>query len=220
MKKVHVAAVAVVIIVVTLVAYAGWRRSGPNQFEAAFNPGGTVTLDLSAGGYHVQGTNENRIRVEPYPGDRGEFRSRIDVNGANARVELEGPSNNFAVTIFVPQRSDLNVDQTIGDLVIRDVIGNKNVGLAIGKLQIELPNDTALPSFQGGVIIGDLRPSNWHIEKGGFFRSFNSSSPSPYSIVAHVDIGELSTFESGSHSQQADNAGDHVTQQDSAHDSH
>jgi len=220
MRKTHIAAILIVIGLVAFVAYAGWSRGGPNQFETAFNPGGTVTLDLSAGDFRVEGTADNKIRVETNYTDRGEVRCLMDVSGANAKVQIEGPNNNFHAIIYVPQRSDLNVDQTIGHLLVRNVVGNKNLGLDIGKMEIEIPKDAPLPNFDGGVIIGALHPNQWHIEKGGFFRSFNSSSSSHYSIVAHLDIGDLSTLEGASQSQQTENPGHDMPEQNATHNAH
>ncbi len=220
MRKIHIAGILVVICLVALVAYAGWRRGGPNQFETAFNPGGSITLDLSTGDFRVEGTSDNKIRVETNYSDRGEVRCLMDVSGANAKVQIDGPNNNFRATIYVPQRSDLNIDQTIGHLMVRNVVGNKNIGLDIGKMEIEIPKDDPLPNFDGAVIMGALHPYQWHVEKDGFFRSFNSRSSSPYSVVAHLDIGDLSTFEGASHPQQPENSGHDVPQQNATHDSH
>lgn len=220
MRKSHIAAILIVICVVALVAYAGWRRGGPNQFETAFNPGGTVTLDLSTGDFRVEGTADNHIRVEPNLTNRGEVRCLIEVSGANAKVQVDGPNNNFHATIYVPQRSDLNVDQTIGHLLVRNVIGNQNLGLDIGKMDIELPKQDTLPNFEGGVIMGALHPNPWHVEKGGFFRSFSSRSSSRYSVVAHLDIGDLSTYESTSYPQQPEDAGHDMPQQNTPYQAH
>ena len=220
MRKTHVAAILVVIALVALVAAAGWRRGGPNQFEAAFNPGGTLTLDFSTGDFRVEGTSENQIRVAPNYTDRGEVRCFIDVNGSNAKVQIEGPNNHFRAVVYVPQRSDLNVNQTIGHLLVSNVVGNKNLALAIGQMDIEFPNDEPLPNFEGGLIIGDLHPTHWRVEKGGFFRSFSRSSSSPYSITAHVDIGQLTTTEiAPSHVQQTEDAPRDMPEKNAPHHS-
>jgi hypothetical protein len=210
MQKRHFLLIVILVAVLIVVVVAGWRPAGPNQFEATFRQGGTVSLDLSAGGYSIVGTSGNTVRVELASDESREVHCRIETNGSSAKVELEGPSNNFRATIYVPQRSDLNVDQTIGDLVVLNVVGNKNLGLGIGDMKIEVPSDSPLPNFDGGIVIGDLRANHWHIEKGGFFRSFRSSSSSPYSITAHVDIGDLMTFDPASHAQQAEDTGDNV----------
>jgi len=199
MRSARVALPVVIVgALVIIIAYVGWRHGGPNQFEAAFTPGGKVALDLSAGGYNIRGTPENRIRVEIDSHDIRDVRCNIDVSGTSAKVILEGPSNNFRATIYVPQRSDLKVDQTIGDLVVTNVEGNKDLGLNIGRLQVEVASGAAQPSFDGSVNLGSLRAGPWNVEKGGFFRDYATKSASPYAVRAHVDIGDLEVSQAAS----------------------
>jgi hypothetical protein len=189
MRVVRVLAIVLLIGIVGLVLYRGWNRHTPNQFEAALAPGGRVALDLSAGGYRIEGTNENRVRVEIDPNEEREVQCHVTVNGSNAKVQIEGPSNHFRATVYVPQRSDLAVDQTIGDMNISGVEGNKTLALGIGRIHVELPAGTA-PNFDGSVIIGSVRSDALHLGKGGFFRSLESRSTGPR-LTAHVDIGDL-----------------------------
>jgi hypothetical protein len=225
MRVVRILLIALLVGIVTVMVYAGWKKGGPNQLEIAFNPGGKVSLDLSAGGYEITGTTENKIRVRLDPGDTREVTCHIRVNGSNANVEIDGPSNKFRATIFVPQRSDLTVDQTIGDLVVTNVEGNKKLGLNIGQIQLEEDRGASLPSFAGSVIIGDLRAEPWNVEKGGFFRGFNThSSGSPYSINAHVDIGDLKVIDrhgniGESHAEKSGDTDNDVSDKDSEDES-
>ncbi len=211
--------IGILIAIFGLIIYEGWRKNGASQFEAAFNPGGKLSLDLSAGGYRVVGTSENKIRIQIDSHDEREAQCRINVNGSKAIVEIEGPSNNFHVTIFVPQRTDLTVDQTIGELMVTNVEGNKRLGLNIGRLQVEVPNSGVVPSFDGSVIIGSLRAPVWHVEKGGFFRGMTMQAGQP-TIKAHVDIGDLEVVGVGpasgdSHAQKSENADEDVPEKDS-----
>ena len=214
---VRVVLIGVLIGIIGLIVYEGWDKNGPNQFEAAFNPGGKLSLDLSAGGYNILGTADNKILVQINSHDEREVQCRMSVNGSNAKVHIDGPSNNFHVTIYVPQRTDLNVNQTIGDLEIRNVEGNKNLGVNIGRVQVEVPNSGVVPSFEGSVIIGSLRAPVWHVEKGGFFRAYTMHAGQPW-IKAHVDIGDLEVVAANpgfSHAQQSEDADDDVSDKDS-----
>ncbi len=193
MKSSRIVSVVFLVVVFALLVYAGWERHRPDQFEANFNPGGTIKLELSAGGYRIKGTTDNVIRVSPDTG-RGEVHCQMSVSGANAKISVDGPTDHFTATIYVPQRSDISVDQTIGDMEISGVQGNENLSLAIGRIQVEVPDSASVPTFDGSVLLGGLRASNWHVDKGGFFRSFYSgANGSPYTIHANVDIGDLET---------------------------
>src|SRR5579884_3656901 len=178
------------VVVAATILYAGLQRRGPNRFEAPVSPGSKVALDLSAGGYQVRGTSEDKVRVQIDSGEADEVHCHITPSGAKTKVELDGPNNNFHAIIYVPQRSDLEVNQTIGDLVISNVEGNKNLALGIGRMELQLPSATT-HSFDGTVLLGSLRADTWHVEKGGFFRGYQTRSSGAYAINAHVDIGDL-----------------------------
>lgn len=224
MRFVRVVLIAILIGIVGIIVYAGWKKGGPNQVEAAFVPGGKIAVELSAGGYEIRGSDENRIRVELRPNETREVTTHVRVQGSRAKVEIDGPSDNFHATIYVPQHSDLQVDQSVGDLVVRNVEGNKKLGLGIGHMQLEIDSSVPLPSFDGGIVIGDLSAPSWHVDKGGFFRSIDTrSASSPYLIKARVDIGQLELVHSNplrdSHAKQGGNVDENVSDQDAKDDS-
>jgi hypothetical protein len=193
MSSRRVLGIAFVVIVFAIVLYAGWKRpQGPSTFEAAFQPGGTVNLDLAVGRFAIRGTDENQIRVAIDPSDARYVHSTVLVNGTTANVKLKGPSNNFGATIYVPKQVNLNVTQTVGQMRIVNVEGDKNVGLNVGQIIIPMPEDTQWKRVDADVNIGSVNARPWHTEMGGFFRSFHASGQGAYSISAHLDIGEIS----------------------------
>jgi hypothetical protein len=189
MRALRAVSIALLVAIFGWILYMGWERHGPNQTEVTFGPGGKVELELSAGGYAIQGTQENTIHVDIDRDETRVVRCQIQVSGKNAKVQIEGPSNNFKATIYVPQRSELKVDQTIGDLRVENIEGDKRLTLNIGKMEVHELSTAPLPSFDGSVNIGNVRANG--VAKGGFFRDLTVRSSSPYSIVAHVDIGDL-----------------------------
>ena len=217
-QAVRAVLIAVLVGIIAYIVYAGWNRKGSNQFEAAFNPGGKVWLDLSAGGYSIQGTTENRVRVVLSPHEDRNVQCRVTASGSNANVWIDGPSNNFQATIYVPQRADLDVNQSIGDLRVYNVEGNKHLALGIGQIQVEVPSTGVQPQFSGSVMIGDVKANAWGVDKGGFFRSYSTQSSSPYYTKAHVDIGDLVVNASGSHAEKSGDTDENVTDKDSEDD--
>jgi phage baseplate assembly protein gpV len=217
MRVVRILSLAGLVAIFGLVLYLGWERHGPNQTEVTFSAGGKIVVDLSAGDYTVRGTTENKIWLEIASNETQSVHCEMNVSGNHAKVRVNGPSTNFHATIYVPQRSDLEIEQTIGDLRIEDVEGNKQLGLNVGQMQIHVPSTTPLPSFDGSITIGDLRADSWHVEKGGFFRDFSMHTSAPYFIKAHVDIGDLEVSDFGigkaeSKTDQPGNANEHLPQ--------
>ena len=179
------------VVVFAGIVFAGWRRNEPNRFDAQFQPGGEITLDLSIGAYTVRGTQDDKIRVEIDPWDLNAAHSEIQVTGNRARVVVEGPADEFHATIYVPQRSDIRVYQTIGEMRVVDVEGNKDLGLNIGKIWVDVSDPTGMKSVYAQVKIGNVNAAAWHRGQGGFFRSFRAGGQGPYSLKANLDIGDI-----------------------------
>jgi len=191
MRTRQVLSITFAVVVCAAILYAGWHRDRAAQFEADFQPGGEVTLDLSAGGYTIQGTTENKIRVEVETYDKEDVRSEIAVNGNRAKLAVEGPASNFDATIYVPQHTDLTVYQTIGELRVRGIEGNKSLGLNIGKISVDVIDPAKVKSVDASVKIGNVHAGPWHLGRGGFFRSFRAGGQGPYRLSANLDIGDI-----------------------------
>lgn len=179
------------VIACAIILYLGWERTGASNFEAAFLPGGNIALDLSTGGFEIRGTSDNQIKVEIDPSDLNITHCEVHVSGNHARVRLDGPANNFHAIIYVPQQSNIKANQTIGELRISNVEGNKYVGLNIGQIRIDMPPTEKIKSVDAAVTIGSVRARPWGTGKGGFFRSFRTGGQGSYTVNAHLDIGDI-----------------------------
>ena len=100
-------------------------------------------MDLSAGEYHVTGTEDHRIRLDWSVRDRetlSQIKAGAEVRERDASIRTSGPSRNrnFKVAIQVPLRSDLHIRLTAGELTIEGVEGHKDVALHAGELNIDV----------------------------------------------------------------------------------
>ena len=183
--------VAFGVVVFATILFLGWRRHGPNSFEAAFQPGGNVKLDLAVGGFTIQGSGDNQVRVEVSEADLPYVHSEVSVVGSTANVKLDGPNDNFHATIYVPQQSNLSASQTIGDLRIVNVEGDKDLGLNIGNIKVEVPDPTKVKSVDASVRLGEIHAAAWREGHGGFFPHFHARGTGNHSVNASVDIGHI-----------------------------
>jgi hypothetical protein len=179
------------VIVCVTILYMGWHRGGANSFQAVFLPGGNIDLDLSVGGFEIRGTSDNQIKVEIDPSDLSATHCEVQVEGSRAKVRLDGPSNNFHAVIYVPRQSNIKANQTVGELRIRNVEGDKYVGLNIGQIRIDMAPTEKIKSVDAAVTIGSVRARPWGTGKGGFFRSFRAGGQGGYTVNAHLDIGDI-----------------------------
>ena len=129
----------------------------PAQVEKPFSPGGTIIMDLSAGHYTIRGIGDPAIRIRWTTRDPAQSKSvyaKAEVSGADARLNVSGPSNGFDVSIEVPQRSNISVSLSAGDLSIGPFDGSQDVSAWAGKIQLALPD---LAQYLLGVRVGDGR---------------------------------------------------------------
>jgi len=196
MRRAHKLQLAFVLLlsVFTLAADFPPASAGSN-LEKQFVSAGQIELHLSAGGYLIRGTSDNRIAIELSPSQAPHVRAEIKIEGNRARIYVDGPEHNFQATIYIPERSDLVINQSVGDLRIQAVEGNKSVDLDVGSLKIDVPKAADYANVDATVRIGSLKAPAWNAQRDGFFRSFEAHGQGKYSLNAHVGVGDMTLSE-------------------------
>lgn len=168
------------------------------SLERAFPQNGRIRMDLSAGDYHVSGGAANRIRVEWSVRDADQLpkvRAVADVRDHDATITTDGPSNKgLKVTIQVPERSDLYVRLTAGDLRVEDIRGNKDIELHAGDARIDVGRPEDYHAVDASVWAGDIHAEPFQVIKDGLFRSFDWSGKGPYRLHAKLKAGDLRLY--------------------------
>lgn len=191
------AAAAATLLLITSVAAqspAPPPAESPPQVEKAFAAGGSIYMDLSAGGYTIEGTADPRIRIRyttREPADASSVRATADVSGTQARIVVAGPKNGFSVRIGIPVRSDITVSLSAGDLVLGALEGNKDVSAWAGKIQVAVPKPDDYYSVQASVTAGQIRAEPFHVDKGGVFRSIAWEGKGRYSLRVRLTAGDV-----------------------------
>ena len=172
-----------------------------DALELAFAQNGRIRMDLSAGDYQISGSPDNRIRLEWSVRDAdalARVHARVDVRDKDARdasITTDGPSNKgFKVTIRVPDRSDLYVRLTAGDLRVEDIRGNKDIELRAGDARIDVGRAEDYNHADASVWAGDIKAEAFNVFKDGLFRSFDWSGKGPYRLHAHLMAGDLRLY--------------------------
>ena len=160
--------------------------------DQAFAPGGTVVLELSAGGYEIVGTPASKIRIESKKtGDR-RARVSVDIKRNEATIAIDGPmTDGVEARIELPQRTNLVVKLTAGELHIRDIEGSKDVSARAGEIDINVGPREQYRRVDASVRIGELNAGAFNVNKEGFFRSFAWAGTGQYDLRAHLTVGEL-----------------------------
>ena len=161
------------------------------SLERPFAAGGRVTMDLSAGEYEISGSPDNRVRLDWDADDRDDVDNRLTVQGTEAHVSTDGPSNHFRVRIQVPARSNLYVRLTAGELTIKGIEGDKDVELHAGELDIDVVRPEDYGHVDAKIWAGEIHASAFRITKEGLFRSFDWNGTGKYRLHAHLKAGEM-----------------------------
>jgi hypothetical protein len=172
-----------------------WKSA---SLDRAFPQNGSIRMILSAGDYEISGGAADRIHVEWSVRDADQLprvRTRVDVRNREATITTDGPSNRgLRVQIRVPQRSDVNVRLTAGDLRLEDIRGNKDIELHAGDVRIDVGRAEDYHAVSASVWAGDIHAQPFHVIKGGLFRSFDWSGKGPYRLHAKLKAGDLRLY--------------------------
>lgn len=169
--------------------------AGGAAIERVFHPGGSVGLDLSAGGYIIRGIPDDAIRVRwrtRSPGDAARAHVEVVVEGTTANVRTRGPKDGFTVEIDLPARSDIHLSLSAGDLKVRGLEGSKRVSVWAGDVLLEVGDPDQYGKVEASVRMGDLTMQPFGIgNTGGIFRSRSWAGKGRYTINAKLFAGDL-----------------------------
>lgn len=170
------------------------QTSPTREVERAFAKGGRVAMDLSAGEYTIKGTAVDSIRVRCETRDQRDMervRAEVKVNGTTASILTRGPHNNFRVSIELPQRADLDINLSAGDVTIRGLEGSKLLSMWAGDVTIEVGEAALYKRVDATVRAGEINASPFGRSTGGLFRSLHWTGGGKYTIDARITAGEL-----------------------------
>jgi hypothetical protein len=194
MKKIALAALLLTFAAVPRALEESGYRYG-DSVEHPFRSGGRVRLTLSAGDHQVVPGDSGRIRVAwrtRSADDLDRTRVRVRVNGADASISASGPRRgSYRVRIELPQRSDLLLRMSAGDLSIGGLVGNKDVHLRAGDLNIEVPDPQQYRRVRASVVAGDLAATPFRFSTGGLFRSFAHEGKGRFELRVRLWAGDL-----------------------------
>lgn len=175
-------------------APAALQSSETPPFERPFASGGTVRLNLTAGDYRIAGRTEQKIRVTwrlDHPERAARVRVNADISGAKAVIHTAGPKSGLHFTIDLPERSDIDVNLSAGDVEVRGIEGNKNLSMWAGDVSMDVGRAELYREVEASVRFGDISAPPFRISKGGIFRSFRWTGNGKYSVHARLFAGDL-----------------------------
>lgn len=170
--------------------------SGKPHMEFECPPNTPLRLFLRSGEILIVGSDQNKITVDLAGKNVDKIqdvRGRLSVANHVADLHLTGgPREELQIIIHVPKNSDLTARIFAGEVSVQDVIGNKDVELHAGELNISVDRPEDYGHVDMSVNAGEVDAEIFGDSKSGLFRSISRDSSGKYRLHAHVGTGQLS----------------------------
>jgi hypothetical protein len=176
-----------------------WSYEEAHSEVRDFVAGGMVHVRLSVGDLHIRRGESNQIRLHYTVKSWRESHVKdahvdIDVHGRDADIEFHAPTSGntqFDVELEVPQETNLEVHEKVGDLRIEDIEGDKDLQLGVGDIRVAFGR-SAYRLVRATTSIGDVNTSTGDVSAGFLGKTLKYDGDGKYELRAHVSIGDIS----------------------------
>lgn len=186
------------LLLVPLCAADDWKYEETHTDARDFVSGGYLHVRFGVGDIHVKRGDSNKIRLDYTIKSRRESNlkeSHVDFNvsGNNATIEFHSPmsgNTNFDVTLEVPQNTNLDVHQKVGDMTIDNIEGDKDLSLGVGDLHIATEH-AGYRLVRADCGIGDVDSGGYGETSGWLGKTLRYRGDGKYELRAHVGVGDI-----------------------------
>jgi hypothetical protein len=176
-----------------------WDYAETHSEVRDFVAGGRIHVRLSVGDLHIKRGDSNHIRLHYTVKSWRESHVRdahvdIDVHLRDADIEFHAPTGGntqFDVELEVPQNTNLEVHEKVGDLRIDDIEGDKDLQLGVGDIRVAFGR-SAYHLVRASTSIGDVNTSTGDVSAGLLGKTLKYYGDGKYELRAHVSIGDIS----------------------------
>jgi hypothetical protein len=161
-------------------------------FDSPLAPGQQLSIDVRAGDIEITGSKAAALHVTCRLDDASRAKD-VKISLAAGRLRISGgPDKSVRIRIEVPDKTNLTVRATAGDMIIKGITGDKDVELNAGNLTIQVGDPASYRVAEGSVMAGDLNAKVFGETKDGLFRSFRKeNSKGQYRLRAKLMAGDL-----------------------------
>jgi hypothetical protein len=186
------------LFLVPLCAAKDWKYEETHSDSKSFAAGGSVHVRMSVGDMHIKRGDTDKIRLEytvksSHERNVKEAHVDFDVKGNNATIEFHAPSGDstqFDVELEVPQNTNVDVHEKVGDLTVENLEGDKDLELGVGDIRVaSVPSAYRLVSANTG--IGDVHGDGYGEPSGWLGKTLKYHGEGKYELRAHVGVGDI-----------------------------
>ncbi len=175
-----------------------WDYEETHTDSREFAAGGFVHVRLSVGDVHIKRGDTSKISLRytvksSHERNVKEATVNFDVHGHDATIEFHAPSGDntqFDVELEVPQNTNLDVHEKVGDVTVDDVEGDKDLSLGVGDIRVSKGHaGYRLVSASAG--IGDVDGDGYGETSGWLGKTLKYHGEGKYELRAHVGVGDV-----------------------------
>ncbi len=186
------------LILVPLSSADDWRYEETRSDSRDFVSGGSLHVHFTVGDIHIRKSNTNKIRLEYTVKSRREKNVKeahvdFEVKGSDATIEFHSPmsgNTNFEVELEVPQNTNLDVHQKVGDMTVDNIEGDEDLNLGVGDIHIATEH-SRYHLVRADTGIGDVNGADYGETSGWLGKTLKYRGEGKYELRAHVGVGDI-----------------------------
>jgi hypothetical protein len=184
--------------VAPLHASSEWKYEETHSDARDFAPSGFLHVRLSVGDMHIRRGDSNKISLRYTVKSRHEKNVKdahvdFDVRGSDATIEFHAPSGGnteFDVELDVPEKTNLDVHDKVGDVTVEDVEGDKDLSLGVGDIRVASGHE-GYRVVNASAGIGDVNGDGYGETSGWLGKTLKYRGDGKYELRAHVGVGDI-----------------------------
>jgi hypothetical protein len=190
--------VLICLLVVPWCAASDWNYEETHSDTRDFVVGGFVHVRLSVGNMHIRRGDSTKISLRytvKSSRERNVKEARVDfdVRGNNGTIEFHAPSGGntqFDVELEVPEKTNLDVHDKVGDVTVEHVEGDKDLTLGVGDIRVDSKR-AAYRLVNASAGIGDVHGDGYGEISGWLGKTVKYHGDGKYDLRAHVGVGDI-----------------------------
>ena len=175
-----------------------WNYEESRDEVRDFVAGGMLHVRMSVGDMHITRGSSNQIHLHYTIKSRRESHLKdahvdFEINGRNADIEFHAPTGGntqFDVELEVPQNTNLDVHEKVGDLTVENIEGDKDLELSVGDIRVAAER-TGYHLVRASTSIGDVNGEGYGETSGWLGKTLKYHGDGKYELRAHVSVGDI-----------------------------
>lgn len=175
-----------------------WKYEETHRDAREFVTGGFVHVRMSVGDMHIKRGDSTKIKLEYTVKSHREKNVKnatleFEIKGNDATIEFHAPSGGntqFDVELEVPQNTNIDVHEKVGDLTVDNIEGDKDLSLGVGDIRIA-DGHAGYKLVHANTGIGDVNSDGYGETSGWLGKTLKYHGEGKYELRAHVGVGDI-----------------------------